>query len=62
MFRFEARLLGKTGKPYGAADPINALFNYGYTMLESQCRRTANARGLDPYIGFNHEAATTRPL
>ena len=59
-FEFEGRLIGKTGRPYGASDPINALFNYGYTMLESQCWRAANARGLDPYIGFNHEAATNK--
>ena len=29
-------------------------------MLESQCWRAANARGLDPYIGFNHEAANNK--
>lgn len=57
---FEGRVVGKTGRPYGAVDPINALFNYGYTMLESQCWKAANAKGLDPYIGFNHEAATNK--
>jgi len=56
-FEFEGRLMGKTGRPYGAVDPINALFNYGYTMLEAQCWRAINANGLDPYVGFNHEMA-----
>jgi len=36
-FGFEGPNFGKTGRPMGAVDPINALFNYGYTFLESQC-------------------------
>ncbi|MCX6651191.1 MAG: CRISPR-associated endonuclease Cas1 [Methanomassiliicoccales archaeon] len=56
-FEFEGRLMGNTGRPYGAVDPINALFNYGYTMLEAQCWRAINANGLDSYVGFNHEMA-----
>lgn len=56
-FEFEGRVFGKTGRPMGAVDPINALFNYGYSLLESQCWRAINANGLDPYIGFVHEAA-----
>jgi len=54
---FEGRLFGKTGRPMGAVDPVNALFNYGYSLLESQCWRAINANGLDPYIGFVHQMA-----
>jgi CRISP-associated protein Cas1 len=54
-FEFEGRLMGKNGRPYLAQDPINALLNYGYAMLEAQCWKAVNAKGLDPYIGFNHE-------
>ena len=54
-WKFEGRLIGKTGRPMGATDPINALFNYGYSILESQCWRAINANGLDPYIGFVHQ-------
>lgn len=59
-FEFGGRVVGKTGRPYGAVDPINALFNYGYSMLEAQCWRAINAKGLDPYIGFNHEMAMSK--
>lgn len=56
-WKFEGRLIGKTGRPMGATDPINTLFNYGYSILESQCWRAINANGLDPYIGFVHQIA-----
>lgn len=41
----------------GAVDPINALFNYGYALLESECRRAINSVGLDTHVGFLHEVA-----
>lgn len=52
---FSGRVYGKTVRPMGAVDPINALFNYGYSLLESQCRKAINSNGLDPYIGFMHQ-------
>jgi CRISPR-associated protein Cas1 len=52
---FPGRANGKTLRPMGAIDPINALFNYGYSVLESQCWKAINANGLDPYVGFLHE-------
>jgi CRISPR-associated protein Cas1 len=52
---FPGRSNGKTLRPMGAIDPINALFNYGYSILESQCWKAINANGLDPYVGFVHE-------
>jgi CRISP-associated protein Cas1 len=57
-FGFEGRNYGKTGRPMGAVDPINALFNYGYTFLESLCWKAVNANGLDPHVGFLHEMAS----
>ena len=60
---FEGRVFGKTGRPMAAGDLINALFNYGYSLLEAQCWKAINANGLDPYIGFLHEmAAGKSPL
>jgi CRISPR-associated protein Cas1 len=39
-----------------ASDPANALLNYGYAILESVCRKALNSVGLEPTIGFLHEA------
>lgn len=52
---FDGRVYGKTIRPMGAVDPINALFNYGYSILESQCWKALNSVGLDPHVGFMHE-------
>jgi len=43
-----------------ASDPVNALLNYGYAILESQCRKAVNAVGLEPTVGFLHEARQTK--
>lgn len=37
-----------------ATDPINALLNYGYAILEGECWRGIHYAGLDPYGGFLH--------
>jgi CRISPR-associated protein Cas1 len=47
---FDGRVYGKTFRPMGAVDPVNALFNYGYSILESQCWKALNSNGLDPYV------------
>lgn len=44
-----------TNRPFGAVDPINALFNYGYALLEAECRKAINSIGLDTHVGFLHE-------
>lgn len=49
-----------TNRPFGAVDPINSLFNYGYALLESECRRSINSVGLDSHLGFLHEFGTGR--
>jgi CRISPR-associated protein Cas1 len=43
-----------------AADPTNALLNYGYSLLESACRSAIVSVGLLPEIGFLHEAAPSK--
>jgi len=40
-----------------STDPVNTLLNYGYAFLESRCRASINAVGLEPSIGFLHEIA-----
>jgi len=43
-----------------AADPTNALLNYGYSLLESACRAAIVSVGLLPEIGFVHEVASAK--
>jgi CRISP-associated protein Cas1 len=43
-----------------AADPTNALLNYGYSLLESSCRSAIVSVGLLPEIGFLHEVAPSK--
>lgn len=43
-----------------ADDPVNALFNYGYSILESECWKAVNTVGLEPYVGFIHKTYTNK--
>lgn len=43
-----------------AADPINALLNYGYAVLEARCRVAAVRAGFDPTIGYLHSIAPSK--
>ena len=43
-----------------AADPTNALLNYGYSLLEATCRAAITSVGLLPEIGFIHEVAPSK--
>ncbi len=52
-FEFESRRGQK--KPRHAIDPVNALLNYGYSILESEVWKAVNTVGLDAYVGFVHE-------
>ncbi|MBM2819828.1 MAG: cas [Nitrosarchaeum sp.] len=38
-----------------ASDIINALLNYGYTVLAGEIAKFVNGKGLDPYYGFYHK-------
>jgi CRISPR-associated endonuclease Cas1 len=47
--------LSRSGhSPRNAADPINALLNYGYALAEAEARIAALAVGLDPGLGILH--------
>jgi CRISP-associated protein Cas1 len=43
-----------------AADPINALLNYGYAVLEARCRVAVVRAGFDPTIGYLHSIAPSK--
>ncbi|MEM2128538.1 MAG: CRISPR-associated endonuclease Cas1 [Candidatus Methanomethylicaceae archaeon] len=43
---------GRSGRY--AKDPINAMLNYGYALLEGEVWRAVHYSGLDPYGGFLH--------
>lgn len=43
-----------------AADPINALLNYGYAILEARCRVAVIRAGFDPTIGYLHSIAPSK--
>jgi len=38
-----------------ASDPVNSALNYGYALLEGECRRAINVVGLESSIGFLHD-------
>ncbi len=42
-----------------ASDVINALLNYGYTVLAGEIAKFVNGMGLDPYYGFYHKHDTS---
>lgn len=60
----EFHFVKRGGKSYSwnmnASDEVNALLNYGYSILESEIRKAINAVGLDPAIGFLHELAPSK--
>jgi CRISPR-associated endonuclease Cas1 len=52
--RFSQRISPLSGSPRVAADPINALLNYLYGLLEAESRIALTAVGLDPGVGILH--------
>lgn len=59
-FNFQTRWVQENRKNYNAADEINALLNYGYSILESEIRKILNSYGLDPEIGYLHAVSPSR--
>jgi CRISP-associated protein Cas1 len=59
-FSFESRSNYDHKRNIHASDEINALFNYGYSILASEIRKFLNSVGLDPEIGFLHEILNSR--
>jgi CRISPR-associated protein Cas1 len=48
----------RTGNRY-ASDIINALLNYGYSILAAEIGKFVHGFGLDPYYGFFHKMNTS---
>ena len=59
-FNFQSRRNLSYSWNMNASDPINALLNYGYAILESMVRKDINAVGLDASIGYLHEIAPSK--
>jgi len=59
-FHFERRKNLSYSWNMNASDPINALLNYGYAILESVIRKDINVIGLDVSIGYLHEIAPSK--
>jgi CRISPR-associated protein Cas1 len=53
-YEFNSRVDGYR-RPVAAGDKVNAMLNYGYSLLESECLRAINTTGLDAHVGFLHE-------
>jgi CRISPR-associated endonuclease Cas1 len=45
----------------GTPDALNALLNYGYTLLRCRVELAVRAQGLDPYLGILHAANGRHP-
>lgn len=57
---FGARISPLTRSPRLAVNPVNAILNYLYAILESESRLAASALGLDPGLGVLHVDAPNR--
>jgi hypothetical protein len=58
---FKSRVSPLSGaSPRLAVNPINAILNYLYALLEAECRLAIAALGLDPEMGFLHMDTTSR--
>jgi CRISPR-associated endonuclease Cas1 len=51
---FDSRISRLSGSPRLAANPVNAILNYLYALLEAECRLAVAALGLDPEMGVLH--------
>ena len=60
--RFRMRRSPLTLAPRNAANPLNAILNYLYALLEVETRIALIARGLDPGLGLFHVDEANRQL
>jgi CRISPR-associated endonuclease Cas1 len=51
---YDSRASLLTGAPRAASNPVNAILNYLYSLLESEARLALLAQGLDPTLGVLH--------
>ncbi len=55
-YNFDSRHgMGSSKTKQNATDVINALLNYGYTVLAGEISKQINGLGLDPYYSFYHK-------
>ena len=57
---FGSRVSPLSSSPRLAANPVNAILNYLYALLEAECRLAIAALGLDPGMGVLHMDTTNR--
>lgn len=57
---FRSRNSRRTYRPSDASDVINALLNYGFSILYAEVAKQLNALGLDCYVGFYHRTHVSR--
>jgi CRISPR-associated endonuclease Cas1 len=57
---FESRASVLSGSPRLAVNPLNAILNYLYALLESECRLAISALGLDPEMEVFHKDTVNR--
>jgi CRISPR/Cas system-associated endonuclease Cas1 len=57
---FGSRLSPLSASPRLAANPVNAILNYLYAVLEAECRLAIAALGLDPEMGVLHMDTVNR--
>lgn len=56
-FQYDSRKnAGRRAKPRYATHVINALLNYGFSVLYSEVAKQIHAQGLDAYYGFYHKS------
>ena len=53
-YGFDGRRGVEAGSPRYAKDIVNAMLNYGYSILLTECTKALELAGLDPYAGFLH--------
>jgi len=53
-YGFNGRRGVEAGNPRYAKDIVNAMLNYGYSILLAECTKALELAGLDPYAGFLH--------
>jgi len=58
--RYDSRASILTGAPRAATNPVNALLNYLYSLLESESRLALLAAGCDPTLGVLHSDQRNR--
>ena len=59
-FHFETRKNLSYSWNMNASDPVNALLNYGYALLESMVRKDISTIGLDISMGYLHTIAPSK--